>query len=320
MSLRGRNFFDVLQHKWLNSSRFTLPSPPYDNPEYWDRLYKNMDATTVNEWGNFDVKNGLRHFRYETVLHHGAKGKGRPQPQEEGLHTSTFAECMDICQLDTPENAIDRYNEHKTNDSDESVLLLGCGNSKMGEQILQDSFVGPVLQVDISSKAIQLMTQRYQKYLDGAAVKRMEFIVDDARGLTALSPESVGGGVLDKGLIDDLHCADPGAGLLDDDDALVGGSDKARGESGIRRIVDSVHKVLRPARPFVFFSRSGHEYMLRRTLGSVQWTADIRKKWKDVQVLKLVDLEVILYRFVKADAAGSGPQINPRRRKKRRKP
>lgn len=294
MSLRGRKFFDVLQHQWINSSRFSLPCPPYHTPEHWDRIYKGMDSNEVHEWGGFDLQSGLLQFRYENVLHHGDGAKVQPQEEsEEGLHTSTFAECMDIRQLTTPEEAVERYEEQQTNNSNESILVLGCGNSKLGEQILMNSFVGPVLQVDISSKAIQLMTDRYQKYLEEAPVKRMEFIVDDAKGLTSLSPESVGGGVLDKGLIDVLHCS---AGVI----SMEGDNNFRRGD--IRKIVDSVHRALQPSRPFVFFSRSEHEYILKRTLGSVHWNKEIRKKWKGVQVLKLVDFDVMMYRFIKADA------------------
>ena len=144
------------------------------------------------------------------------------------------------------------------------------------------------------------MTERYQKYLEEAAVKRMEFIVDDANGLTSLSPESIGGGVLDKGLIDVLHLS-AGAISMEDEDFREN-LDKENNPM-IPQIVDSVHKVLQPSRPFVFFSRSGPEYILRRTLGTMQldWDEGIRKKWKDVQVLKLLDFDMLLYRFVKAD-------------------
>jgi hypothetical protein len=125
------------------------------------------------------------------------------------------------------------------------------------------------------------MTQRYQKYFREASVKQMELIVDDARGLTLLSSESVGGGVLDKGLVDVLHCS---TGNGDDDDAA--------------EIL-----VLQPSRPFVFFSCSEPEYILKRTLGTVNLNSDrrIRQRWKEVQVMKLVDLKILLYRFVKAD-------------------
>jgi hypothetical protein len=67
------------------------------------------------------------------------------------------------------------------------------------------------------------MTQRYQKYFREASVKQMELIVDDARGLTLLSSESVGGGVLDKGLVDVLHCS-TGNGNNDDAAYILSGT------------------------------------------------------------------------------------------------
>ena len=130
---------------------------------------------------------------------------------------------MDVTQLSSPEEAIERYKQHQltntnqdnnnssssNSSNNEAILILGCGNSKLGEQLLINSFIGPIYQLDISSKLIQLMTQRYQKYLSETSVKRMEFIVDDATtGLTSLEPECVGGGVVDKGLLDVLHCAE----------------------------------------------------------------------------------------------------------------
>ena len=348
MSLRGRKFFDALQHKWL-SSRFALPRPPYDKPEYWDRVYRDLDAADVREWGDFDLERGLRgRFRCETVLHwhggggggsgSGATAGGRPReergpssPPPPREHETTLAECLDVRQWQTPEDALDRYNERATAEgSNEAILLLGCGTSRMGEQMLRQSFEGPVVQLDVSPKAIELLTRRYQKYLEGATTRRMEFVVDDARGLTALGPASIGGGVLDKGLIDDLHVADRGVGLLDDDDDDHHGDGGARTPAGgddddVRRIADSVHRLLRPGRPFAFFSRSGPEYVLRRTLGSARWTEAVGTRWRDVRVLELAELQVLLYRFVKAeeDAAPeeeAAPRIRPRRKGKRRRP
>jgi hypothetical protein len=306
MSLRSRKFFDVLQHhpsSLLNSSRFRLPCPPYHNADYWTRLHKDMSPDDVHEWGGFDLHDGLLQFRYETLLHYrGDKSASKLLVEQQHLqgevHTTTFSECMGVSQFSTIEEATGRYEELQSQTTaaknacdNESILLIGCGNSKVGEQILMSSFVGPILQIDISSKIIQLMTQRYQKYFREAPIKRMELIVDDARGLTVLSSECVGGGVLDKGLVDVLHCS---TGTLDSDDAA---------EGPIRNIVESVHRVLQPSRPFVFFSRSEPEYILRRSLGTVNLNSDRRiiQKWKEVQVLKLIDLEVFLYRFVKAD-------------------
>eukprot|EP00578_Thalassiosira_sp_NH16_P026808 CAMPEP_0181095884 /NCGR_PEP_ID=MMETSP1071-20121207/10744_1 /TAXON_ID=35127 /ORGANISM="Thalassiosira sp., Strain NH16" /LENGTH=325 /DNA_ID=CAMNT_0023178269 /DNA_START=63 /DNA_END=1043 /DNA_ORIENTATION=+ len=303
MSLRGRKFFDALQHhpaSLFNSSRFRLPCPPYQNSDYWDRLYKDMSSDDVHEWGGFDLQSGLLQFRHETLLHHYDGPKKNDHHQGE-VKKSTFQDCMGVSRLSTPEEAIKRYEDHQSDDTDESILLLGSGNSKIGEQILINSFVGPVVQIDISSKVIHLMTQRYQKYLAEASVKRMEFIVDDANGLTALSPDSIGGGVVDKGLIDVLHLS--GAMMSMDDNDISENLDGAN--NPIPRIIDSVHRVLQPSRPFVFFSRSGPEYILRRAFGTVHldWDEEIRKKWMDIQVLKLLDLDMLLYRFVKADPA-----------------
>lgn len=257
-----------------------------------------MSSDDVHEWGGFDLQSGLLQFRYETLLHHYDGSKQNEHHQGE-VQTSTFQDCMDISRLSTPEDAIKRYEDHQSDDANESILLLGSGNSKVGEQILINSFVGPVLQIDISSKVIHLMTQRYQKYLTEAAVNRMEFIVDDANGLTALSPDSIGGGVVDKGLIDVLHLS--GGMMSMEDDDIRENLDEAN--NPIPRILDSVHRVLQPSRPFVFISRSGPEYILRRTFGTVHldWDEEIRKKWMDIQVLKLLDLDMLLYRFVKAD-------------------
>jgi len=325
MSLRGRKFFDVLQHhpsSLLNASRFRLPCPPYHTAEYWERIYKDMDAEDVLEWGGFDLQNGLLQFRYETILHH-SNGVDRlletqqqhQHDENRGVTTSTFAECMGLSQYSTPEDAIARYTEHQqmNHNRNESILILGCGSSKVGEQILMNSFVGPILQIDISSKIIQLMSQRYEKYMSGTSVKRMELIVDDARKLTAICPDSVGGGVVDKGLIDVLHCS---MGMIPSTTDTTMEKDEDD-NNPIQQIVDSVHRVLQPSRPFIFFSRSEPEYMLRRTLGADHLNINngIQKKWKDIQVHKMVDLDVLLYRFVKAEPT---PAYDNKTKKRRR--
>jgi hypothetical protein len=332
MSLRGRKIFDVLQHhpsSPFRSSRFRLPCPPYHDIDYWNRRHRDMDPDDVQEWGGFDLNDGLLTFRYTTAFHRradGARGRGggRNDAFAEASHrdrgevrTTTFEEFSGIPRMSSVEDAVRKYgqmqyrrasrttasdgNYDKNNpdddeddDDDESIVLIGCGNSKFGEQLLMNSFVGPVLQIDASPNVIRLMNVRYEKYMRESSVKRMELIIDDAAGLTSLSSNSVGGGVFDKGLIDALHCSGGNIEEIDNDE---GGP--------IRNIVNSVHRVLRPSRPFVFFSRSEPEYILRRTLGTLDLNHDVgmRRKWKEVRVLKLVDLDVLLYRFVKADCS-----------------
>jgi hypothetical protein len=302
-----------------------------------------MSSDDVHEWGGFDLNDGLLEFRYETMFHRvaaydaaggvggrrnaeerggggGARGLGKydafaeASPRDRGeVRSTTFSECTGIGRYSSVEDATRRYeeiqdrratttimasdgNDDMNNDpdyDDESMVIIGCGNSKFGEQLLMNSFVGPILQIDASSNVMRLMNVRYEKYMRESSVKRMELIIDDATGLTSLSSNSVGGGVFDKGLIDVLHCS---AGIIDENE---------NEEGPIRNVVNSVHRVLRPSRPFVFFSRSEPEYILRRTLGTLDLNLDlgIRRKWKEVQVLKLVDLEILLYRFVKADCS-----------------
>ncbi|KAL3797505.1 hypothetical protein HJC23_009869 [Cyclotella cryptica] len=293
MSFVTRNFFDKIQ----NSTTFTkwrLPSPPYYDPNYWDRVYKDLTPDDCIEWGGFDL-NGLLKFRFERVTldeHHGSDvGTQETDSEKE----STFAKWMGIQQHSSPEEASQRYLERRTNNEkcNDTILLLGCGNSKMGEQLLVHGFQGPFLHLDVSSKVIQCMTQRYETYLKQAAVQRMEFIVDDAAtGLTSLEPESVGGGVIDKGLLDALHCS---LRNIHAEDTSNDDGDP------IQNIVASVHRVLQPSRPFVFFSRSSPEYMLRRAFGKGNDARNRRKLWTDISVIKLTDLNVMLYRFIKAE-------------------
>ena len=170
MSLRTRKLVDMMQHhpaSFLRNRQF--PVPPYHTPDYWMRLHKEMTPEDVHEWGGFDLM-GLLQLNYEMVLHYGGYNSvsktlvEQHQRQDNGVNNMSFAECMDISQLSSTDEAINIYNElqkeimkiDKPIHPNESVLLLGCGNSKMGEQLLINSFVGPVLQVDISSTMIQL--------------------------------------------------------------------------------------------------------------------------------------------------------------------
>ena len=69
--------------------------------------------------------------------------------------------------------------------------------------------------------------------------------------------------------------------------------------------MESVHRVLRPSRPFVFFSRSGPQFMLKRTFGDGLEGDERRKLWSDVSVVQLVGLNAMMYRFIKANESDS---------------
>ena len=86
----------------------------------------------------------------------------------------------------------------------------------------------------------------------------------------------------------------------------------------------SVHNVLQPSRPFIFFSRSEPQWMLRRALGKDEYTDLVnninsrgskhqqqkqkqqhrrrrKRLWKDIEVVKLVDYDLLLYKVVKVE-------------------
>eukprot|EP00956_Cyclotella_meneghiniana_P020250 scaffold35457_cov62-Cyclotella_meneghiniana.AAC.3 len=297
MSLFTRHFFDKIQNSSFTKLR--LPAPPYHEPSFWDRAYKDLSPDDCIEWGGFDV-NHLLKFRYERVP---LDDSGDSHVNDDDLMTMTLAECLDLQQHSSPEEASAAYQTRQaratnnntsdySNNNNDAILLLGCGNSKMGEQLLINSFEGPFLHVDVSSKVITSMTQRYERYIKEAKVQRMEFIVDDAtEGLTSLEPNSVGGAVIDKGVFDALHCSLPNINIECEEDEM----------NPIQSIMESVHRVLQPSRPFVFFSRSNPEFMMRRVFGDGFDADERRKRWDDISVVKLTDLNVMLYRLVKAD-------------------
>ena len=281
-----------------------------------------MTYDMVNEWGGVDLSPspGLLEFRYQNIplIATNYDDNNNNNGSDEIISTATFADWMNITQLTKPEEATQLYQQQQqqqqqqqSNNENEAILILGCGNSKLGEQFLTHSFVGPILQLDISSKVIQLMTQRYRNYLsaDDSVVKRMEFFVDDAStGLTSLEPDSVGGGVVDKGLLDVLHCS---AGTIIND---LDSDDDGDDDNMIQRIMGSVHNVLQPSRPFIFFSRSEPQWMLRRVLGQRSYddlvsgsshdkdrTRRTDVLWKDIKVVQLVDHDLLLYKLVKAE-------------------
>ncbi|KAL7466043.1 hypothetical protein ACHAXS_006346, partial [Conticribra weissflogii] len=170
---------------------------------------------------------------------------GQDQLAEKNIQHMSLAQWLGLSQYSSPEEASQIYiqnrndfssnfnNDNNNNHSNvndintnESILLVGCGNSKLGEQFIIHSFLGPVIQIDISSKVIQLMNRRYEKYLKEAPVQRMEFLVDDAAsGLTSLEPGSIGGAVLDKGLVDVLHRSLGKIDMRDDGGGGGGGGD-----------------------------------------------------------------------------------------------
>jgi hypothetical protein len=47
------------------------------------------------------------------------------------------------------------------NGEEEPILMLGCGNSKFDEDMIQDGWTGLIIRVDVSSRIIESMSQQW---------------------------------------------------------------------------------------------------------------------------------------------------------------
>lgn len=163
----------------------------------------------------------------------------------------------------------------------QSILMLGCGNSKLGEEmILEGDFKGPIVQVDVSSNVVENMRERCSDLVSKGS---MSFVHDDATELSAFRDGMIDS-CLDKGLIDAIFCAEDFHQL--------------------HQIQNTVSRVLRPGGTFVFFSFSRPEFILPKLLvsdESSRASLGIRKRmpWKDVEVQQLS--KILLYKMKKIE-------------------
>ena len=295
MSLRGRYLIDRI--KSAISHRFKLPCPPYGNEAYWDGVYKTLGPSDVYEWGNLSFENDLLKFQYDStrfvkeVQQYGCCSL--PDEMATTNVETTFAEVINV----------------HPNEPHKKLLLLGCGNSRMGEEMVHHGWLGPIIQLDISRKAVYSLQERWSmlhqqrqqlqqhQQAESSVVTHqpvMEFLQDDAGELSAISSNTIHA-VFDKGLIDAMFCSDQYDKIYD--------------------IMNAVHRVLIPnGGVFSFLSFSEPQFLLKRTLISPSASHardnDTKNKhrgarndplhtWKDVQICALPN--ILMYRYEKQD-------------------
>ncbi|XP_068663527.1 uncharacterized protein [Aristolochia californica] len=78
------------------------------------------------------------------------------------------------------------------------VLLVGCGNSTLGEDMVKDGYQD-VVNIDISSVVIEAMGKKYKDY------PQLKYIEMDVRDMSAFESDSFDA-VIDKGTLDSLMC------------------------------------------------------------------------------------------------------------------
>ena len=178
MSLRGRYIIDRV--KRAIGGTFSLPVPPYGEAEYWDAAYRSFGPADSYEWGNVSLDE-LMEYEHRPI----DWATGKPANFKA---TRSLAETLGV-----QPNA----------DKDEPILMLGCGNSQMGEQMISAGWRGPIIQVDVSARVIDSMSQRCGPLIQQG---HMNFIQDDATQLSAFRNSMIQA-CLDKGLIDAIFCA-----------------------------------------------------------------------------------------------------------------
>lgn len=248
MSLRGRQVIDRLKNRV--SGWFKLPCPPYGNTEYWEGLYNKLGPSDVYEWGSLTLEHDLFRYNYKLLERSGAS--------DPAILTSSFGEAIGVA----------------PSEAEKSIILLGCGNSKLGEDMAEHGWNGPLFQVDVVSRVLDTMSDRCSDLVEQGV---MDFVQDDATELSAFDKNSIDA-VIDKGLVDPLFCADC--------------------YSQVEDVLKSVHRVLRPGGIFCLLSFSQPQHLLPRlSVGDCDETCD----WKDVQIRQLES--ILMYRFQKNEDA-----------------
>ncbi|OQR91548.1 endothelin-converting enzyme 2-like [Thraustotheca clavata] len=113
----------------------------------------------------------------------------------------------------------------------ENILILGCGLSTFGQDMLDAGFTN-VTCMDFSSAAIRILTQRQRPPVDGIA--RLKYLLMDVRDMSAFSNESFDV-VIDKGVLDSVVCG-------------------VSNSAGAIQMMDEIHRILVPDGACFIFS------------------------------------------------------------------
>lgn len=294
MSIRGRYILDKL--KSMLSPKLQLPCPPYGNEEYWENVYQKLGPHEIFEWGDISFADDLLQFEYVPMVDNSYTTTTGSTALEATQAISTdFSEVINI----------------KPGETDKKILVLGSGYSLLGEALVRHGWLGPILQLDISSRAVQRLQERWmmQSSLLSETTSScstsavMEFLQDDATELSAIPSNSIHA-VIDKGLVDALFCSS---------------SQQSPQDLKIQSIMEAVHRVLVPTGGiFTFLSYSQPQFLLQHTIArKISERNDNntrihdKKRWKDIQVRKLPN--IFMYRYVKQKEPPKG-QLHPRSR------
>ena len=183
---------------WL---RVRTPRPPYDQQHYWDKVYFDTTGSTI-EWGQMCTPDLISYEWSEP------EGNFFMRSSKQG-----------------------RLEEHVG--KDDSIMMLGCGNSEMGDDLRVAGWRGKITSVDFAQQSIsqgggwsavplmpfwtvietttEMLNPRpsshaAQMRAQAKGLANMDFITADVRKLHEHVPASSYDVALDKGLLDAIYC------------------------------------------------------------------------------------------------------------------
>jgi ubiquinone/menaquinone biosynthesis C-methylase UbiE len=284
--------------------RLKLPCPPYQDPMYWEGAYRKLGPHDVFEWGGHCYAD-LAEYKYKLVKFELGQTSTINQYVNGNatVHETTWGETIGV-QPKTTNNKERSPTDNINNASEklEHILMLGCGNSELGEHMIQSGWAGPIVMVDVASRVVESMSQRCAAYL---AKGEMNFITDDASQLSAFNDGAVDAAI-DKGMMDAIFCSEDYTVCYD--------------------ILQAAHRVLKPGGIFTVCSFSRPEFFLnfsviplRDKYATSAQVDKYRKMWSDVQIRQLES--IFIYRFVKdgiRPGYSRGQDVSPPKKSKRR--
>ena len=275
MSFRGRFIIDRIKRgvgKW-----FKMPVPPYELPNYWEGVYHSLGPDDVFEWADVSC-NDVRQYTYRPLRCDEAMTLVPDDPTipqavpPPPVQPAAAAAAMIETTLEETLGLVAGSTE------DQPVLILGCGNSKFGEDLMETGLASPVIQIDVSQRVVETLSIRCREALQTGD---MLILQDDATVLSAI-PDASCQAAVDKGLTDGLFCADAYQHCWE--------------------VLHSVHRVLRAEGQFVIFSFSKPEFLLRKLMipdpNNLRYVQQWQKMWSRVECRQ--SNFIYLYRFTKA--------------------
>lgn len=143
------------------------------------------------------------------------------------------------------------------------VLILGCGNSSFGADMLRDGWTGTIVNVDFSSAVIDQMKQKYSQHfyqhLSNKVAKPMEFVCADITQNLDFEDGSFDL-IVCKGALDAVMCSSKG-------DAL--------------HTVEQCHRLLAPGHGIFFLVTNGNP---DNRLEYLEYENSLAHYWRGVSV------------------------------------